>query len=173
MRVAVTGTPGTGKSTVCKILSRQGHTVVDLSELANERGLVEPPKKNGGPGLVDVKGVAKLGLPDDELVFVYSHFAHMAAVDIVIVLRCSPKVLRSRLRKRKWSENKIRENLEVEAIDLITAEAVEIHENVYEVDTTNDDAGQSARQIIEIVKGGVKGHEPGRIDWSKEILEWY
>ncbi len=173
MRVAVTGTPGTGKSTVCAILSRQGHTVVDLGQLASEKGLVEPSKKLGGPGLVDIKGVAKLKLPNDELVFVYSHFAHMAAVDIVVVLRCSPKVLRSRLKKRSWGEDKIRENLEAEAIDLITAEAIEIHEKVYEVDTTNDDAEESARQIIEIVKGGVKGHEPGRIDWSKEILEWY
>lgn len=173
MRVAVTGTPGTGKTSVCEELSRQGYRVVDLAALAEEQGLVEHPENGDGPGLVDVDRLKKVPLPEVELVFLCSHFSHLLDADVVIVLRCSPKALRSRLRKRGWDEAKIRNNIEAEAIDLITVEAVERCKRVYEVDTTSLEAKQAARQIIEIVDGAVEGHEAGRIDWSEEILTWY
>src|SRR6266568_1633806 len=40
MLVAVTGTPGTGKSSACDVLARRGYPVVDLDELARKEGLV-------------------------------------------------------------------------------------------------------------------------------------
>ena len=173
MRVAVSGTPGTGKTTACSALARQNYHVVDLSELAARNGLVEPPKEPGSSGLVDISRISQLELPAGDLVFFHSHFAHLLHADMVVVLRCSPKVLRSRLRARGWGEEKIRENLEAEAIDLITVEALENCKKVFEVDTTSIDIEETARQIIEIVRGAVAGHEPGRIDWSEEILSWY
>ena len=173
MRVAITGTPGTGKTTTCRELSRQGHVVVDLAALAKERGLVEPPSHRGAAAIVDVERLKKVRLPRGKLVFISSHFSHLLRADKVIVLRCSPKVLRGRLESRGWRESKIIENLEAEAIDLITVESIERHREVYEVDTTSSKSSETARQIIEIVRGAVKGHEPGHVDWSKEILSWY
>jgi len=173
MRVAITGTPGTGKNAVCEALSRKGHKVVDLNDFASKAGLVEFPDEPDSPAIVDVERLDELPLPPGDPVFIHAHFAHLLGADIVIVLRCSPTVLRSRLLKRGWNEKKIRENLEAEAIDLITVEAIEKHKNVYEVDTSSITAEEAAREILEIVKGSVEGHEPGRIDWSEEILSWY
>jgi adenylate kinase len=173
MRVAITGTPGTGKSTVCEVLSREGHKVVDLSDLAWKGGLIESPDEPGLPAIVDIERLDELPLPAGDPVFIYAHFAHLLGADTVVVLRCSPSVLRFRLLERGWNEKKIRENLEAEAIDLITVEAMEKNKNVYEVNTSSIGPEEAARQILEIVKGSVKGHEPGHVDWSEEILSWY
>ena len=52
MLVAVTGTPGTGKSSVCDILAQRGYHVVDLDAAAAEMGLTEA----GEDGAVVVEG---------------------------------------------------------------------------------------------------------------------
>ena len=173
MLIAITGTPGTGKSSVCKELKRLGFAVIDAARLATEKGLTTRPRRTGAPAEVDLDGLRKVPLPKGDLVFISSHFSHLLKVDGAIVLRCSPGILKARLEKRKWRHEKVMENVEAEAIDLITVEAVQSCKKVFEVDTTSMDAEETARQIIEIVKGSVKGHEPGRIDWSEEILSWY
>lgn len=173
MRVAITGTPGTGKSSVCRELSRLGFVVVDLARLAREKRLAKSQKKRGAPAIVDVERLRKVILPEGDPLFLVSHFSHLLDLDMTVVLRCSPAVLESRLRTRGWAKRKIRENLEAEAIDLITVEAMRRCDRVYEVDTTSTTAREASRQILEIVHGAVKGHEPGRIDWSEEILSWY
>ncbi|MDD1743925.1 MAG: adenylate kinase family protein [Methanomassiliicoccales archaeon] len=173
MIVAITGTPGTGKSTVCRELARRGFTVVDAARLASEKGLSVRSKRPGSPAVVDIDRLRRVRLPKADLVFVYSHFSHLLKSDITIVLRCSPAILKIRLQRRKWRKEKVMENVEAEAIDLITVEATQRRKKVFEVDTTSIDAGESARQILEIVKGSVKGHEPGHIDWSEEIMSWF
>ena len=49
-RLALTGTPGTGKSTVARILSERGYTVVSVESLAREHeclGEVDPADEIG------------------------------------------------------------------------------------------------------------------------------
>jgi adenylate kinase len=173
MIVAITGTPGTGKSSVSSELIRRGFTVVDAARLAHEKGLVARPKRKGAPAIVDIERLRQVPMPKVDLIFITSHFTHLLRSDIVIVLRCSPSVLKARLERRKWRKEKVRENVEAEAIDLITVEAMQRSKKVFEVNTTSVDAKEAARQILEIVKGSVKGHEPGLVDWSEEILSWY
>ena len=66
-------------------------------------------------------------LVQDKLVdnmIVEGHFAHlMDNMDHIIVLRCDPRELRKRMEKRNYSEIKIKENLEAEALGLIYSEA--------------------------------------------------
>lgn len=171
--VAITGTPGTGKSSVSRELARRGFTVVDAARLAFEKGFAVRPKRTGAPAIVDIARLRKVQLPKGDLVFISSHFSHLLKSDIAIVLRCSPSILKARLEGRKWRKEKVMENVEAEAIDLITVEAIQRCKKVFEVDTTSIDAKEASRQILEIVKGSVKGHEPGHIDWSEEILSWY
>ena len=149
------------------------HVIVDLVALARENGLVKKPSRRGETAVVDIERLRGVRLPRGRLVFTCSHFAHLLKADKVVVLRCSPNILRKRLESRGWLEGKIMENLEAEAIDLITMEAMRRHRLVYEVDTTSTVPKEAARQIIEIVRGAVKGHEPGHVDWSEEILSWF
>ena len=52
------------------------------------------------------------------------HFSHeFDNIDKIIVLRCDPKVLVKRLSERGYSKEKVRENLEAEAIGTIYSES--------------------------------------------------
>ena len=56
----------------------------------------------------------------------------------MIVLRVRPEILRLRLEKRDYSELKVRENLEAEAMGVCTAEAYDIYgENISEIDASD------------------------------------
>jgi adenylate kinase len=82
-------------------------------------------------------------------------------------------VLRHRLEERGWSPEKVRENVEAEAIDVIVQEAVGRLPFVFEVDTTEATPNETAESILAILQGKTKGHEPGSVDWSSEVLSWY
>ncbi len=93
-------------------------------------------------------------------------------VDLAVVLRCRPSVLRTRLEARGWPSTKVRENVEAEAIDLILQEAVARLPFVFEIDTTDATPEETAVAILAIVQGKTQGHEPGSVDWSSEVLSW-
>jgi len=122
--VAITGTPGTGKSTAAKLLDGRGYYVVYLDQLAEERKLITGVDQARGAREVDVERLDQGIQVPVKLGFLVSHYAHLMSVDIAIVLRCHPRILAKRLRFRGWSDAKVRENVEAEAIDVITQEAV-------------------------------------------------
>jgi adenylate kinase len=164
--VALSGTPGTGKTAVGDVLARRGYVVVDLDAEAAQLGLTEV---EDGTTLVDVEALAeKLHVPA-KIAFVRAHYAHRMFVNIVVVLRCHPKELWARLEGRGWPSAKIRENVEAEAIDVVLQEAVGRGPPVYEVDTTGKAVEDAAMEVLDILQGRVAGHEPGRNDWSEEV----
>lgn len=172
MRIAITGTPGTGKTSACRVLVNRGYVALDLNLEAERLGHLGPPDGDGVRE-VDTEGLARDLEPAAKVTFLYSHFAHLLPSNIVIVLRCHPKFLRQRLEARGWSPAKVRENVEAEAIDLITQEAVEGGAPVFEIDTTTFTPDQTATAILEILQGQTRGREPGAIDWTDEVLSWF
>jgi adenylate kinase len=94
----------------------------------------------------------------------------------VILLRCHPKKLKKRLLGKKWSAQKVIENVDAEALDVILCEAVEIHlpKNIFEIDTTNRTITEVALTVREIVNTHFEPTESytvGQIDWSEEIIK--
>lgn len=173
MLVAITGTPGTGKSTTCDVLASRGYVVIDLDEVARQEGLVLGRDEARGTDEVDVDAMrAQLRVPA-KIAFLKGHYSHLMDVNLVVVLRCRPSALRARLEARGWSSEKVRENVEAEAIDVITQEAVGRIPFVYEIDTTEFPPERASDAVLEILQGKTKGHEPGSIDWSDEVLSWY
>jgi len=165
--VAVTGTPGTGKSSVCDVLAGRGYHVVDLDAAAKELGLTESAED--GTTLVDVDALAaRLHVPT-KVAFLKGHYAHRIPANLIVVLRCHPEELWRRLRARSWPVEKVRENVEAEAIDVILQEAAAQGPPVYEVDTTAKAADAAAEEVLDILRGKVAGHEPGGHDWSEEV----
>ena len=72
--------------------------------------------------------------------------------DKVFVLRVHPDILRSRLEARGYSESKIHENLEAEAMGVCTAEAYDIYgENVQEIDVGELGIGE----IIDLLEDAI------------------
>jgi adenylate kinase len=173
MLVAVTGTPGTGKTSACDVLERRGYVVVDLDEVARKGGFIVGRDEARQTDEVDVDGLRGRLRILAKVAFLRSHYAHQMDVDLVVVLRCAPSTLRKRLESRGWPSAKVRENVEAEAIDVITQEAVARLPRVYEVDTTSLTPARTADRILGIVQGKTDGCEPGSVDWSDQVLSWY
>src|SRR2546427_2688721 len=173
MVVASTGTPGTGKSAACSVLSSRGYAVIDLDDLARREGLVVGRDPVRGTDEIDVDALRERIRVPAKIAFLKSHYSHLMDVNLALVLRCRPSVLRARLEARGWPVEKVRENVEAEAIDVILQEAVARLPFVFQIDTTSTQPTDTAEAILEILQGKTKGHEPGTVDWASEVLSWY
>ena len=92
--------------------------------------------------------------------------------DQIIVLRCRPDVRRERLAPRGYPEEKIRENLEAEALDVILIETTDAFasEQIYEIDTTSIGIESVVSQILSFVKDEIPASF-GLLDWSAYVLD--
>jgi adenylate kinase len=167
MRIALTGTPGTGKTSVAALLP---YRVIDINAIV-KGGLnlgIDPAR---GCLEADMEGIEmKLAEMDtDELTILEGHFSHYFA-DEAVVLRLAPSDLRKRLEARGYSKAKIQENLESEALDVILVEAVEFCKRVSEIDTT----GKSPREVSDLVVKAIRKEielEPGQVDWLEVFFD--
>ncbi|MFC5277736.1 adenylate kinase family protein [Halorubrum rubrum] len=164
-RVAVTGTPGTGKSTATDLLADE-YDVIHLNERIKGNDDLWTERDAERDTLVaDLDAVAEhLG---DWTGVLDSHLAHHFEVDRVVVLRCRPETVEERLRGRGEPAATAAENAESEALDVILSEAVAAHgaENVYEVDTTD----RKPEAVADAVRAAIEGRiEPsaGAVDFT-------
>jgi adenylate kinase len=162
LRVAVTGTPGTGKTTATTLLDEP---VVHLNDRIREAGLWSDRDADRDSLVADLDAVrAALG---DWSGVAESHLAHHLDADRVVVLRCRPAALEARLRERGADTAKATENAESEALDVILAEAVDRHglDGVYEIDTT-DRTPPDVAADIEAVVAGDRAPSAGDLDFT-------
>ncbi|QAU12050.1 adenylate kinase [Halorubrum sp. BOL3-1] len=152
-RVAVTGTPGTGKSTATTLLEGE-YDVIHLNDrIKSDDGLWTERDADRDTLVADLDAVREhLG---DWTGVLDSHLAHRFDIDRVVVLRCRPETIESRLEARGESAETAAENAESEALDVILSEAVAEHgpENVYEVDATDRDPDGVADAIRAAIEG--------------------
>jgi adenylate kinase len=166
MHIALTGTPGIGKTTVASLLP---YDVIDINTLVRE-GLslgVDPERGCLEANMNGLEGRLK-ELDTEGITILDGHFSHHFTAQ-AIVLRLHPKELKKRLETRGYDEKKINENLEAEAIDIILAEAVEICERVDEIDTTGKAPEEVARLILGVIKGEIS-FPPGQVNWLEDFL---
>jgi adenylate kinase len=157
MRIIVTGVPGTGKTTLAKALSER----LDIP-LVNIRDFVTE-KKIGQflEGEVEVEiPVLKKELMKS-LGVEYIIEGHLACeikvpIDFVFVLRLNPKVLAERLKNREYSEEKVKDNLECEAIDYCGVNAKERYgDKVWEIDGFAS-LSKQIQTVLDIIEGKKK-----------------
>lgn len=170
MLVALTGTPGTGKTALSAHLEDMGIRTCALDELARRCGALKSYDPERESWDVDVKALEE-SLPEERPLVLVGHLSHLLPVDLSIVLRCHPNVLKERLEARGWSPAKVKENVEAEALGVVTHEAME-GSRVFELDTTYTSSEELARAVSDIVSGRIEGRGAA-VDWSEVILEWY
>jgi len=180
MIVALSGTPGTGKTYVSALLQKEGYEVVSLNEIAIKKGFIEGIDKKRNSKILDIyrlnEYIRKKYAKEDP-VFIEGHAAHfLNSAEKVIILRCHPKKLKKRLEKKGWRKEKIKENVEAETLDVILCETAEHYpeKSIFEIDTSNKTIESVAESIIEIIKSNfepTKKYNIGKIDWSEEILK--
>ena len=164
---ALTGTPGTGKTSLKKHLNKK---IISLSEYYEQ---ASEGKTDNGEWIVDIEKLDNI-LEDSDCNFFEGNFSHkLDKIDKVIVLRCDPQILEKRLESRNYSKNKVRENLEAEAIGLIYSEAIEIIDktNVFQIDNSTRKPQETASIIEKYINDNIKVEE--EIDYSEKILDWY
>jgi adenylate kinase len=103
------------------------------------------------------------------------HVSHYIPSDVIIVLRVEPVALRKRLGKRReYSFDKVKENSDAEALDVILVESSESSDRVFEINTTDNtliSVVKSVVDIIESLKNGKLPEEylPGTINWIDQV----
>jgi adenylate kinase len=171
MRVAVTGTPGVGKTTAVERVEAD-LPVVHLNDAVRAAGLTAGRDDERDTLVIDESAVADWLDANAGEALVESHLAHRFPADRVIVLRCHPGDLARRLRERGESAAKAEENAESEALDLILAAAVERHgrDRVYEIDATDRDPDAVAREI-EAILAGEREPSAGAVDFTDWLAD--
>jgi adenylate kinase len=91
MIVAITGTPGTGKTSVSRKLSEiTGLGLISLNELAEKKKLHKGYDDERCCKIVDLKGIVReieRIRSSGENVLIEAHYAHEMPADLVMVLR--------------------------------------------------------------------------------------
>lgn len=168
MRVAVTGTPGTGKTTATELVETDLE-LVHLNEVVREEGLHSEVDEERDSVVADFDAIRE-HLADSDDVLVESHLSHHLDVDRVVILRCHPETIEARLLDRGETIESARENAESEALDVILSEAVTAHgrESVYEIETTDRSPAETAR-AIEAAIAGDREPSAGTVDYTEYL----
>ncbi|KAA0003390.1 MAG: NMP kinase [Thermoplasmata archaeon] len=172
MKIALTGTPGTGKTSVAELLRKKGYKVERFDEIGKD--YIIGYDKERGCNIVDVESIDNIFSKKKEkgILFIEGHLSHLLSVDIAIILRCNPYELEKRLKKKGWNKRKIMENVEAEALDIILCQACNIHgeESVFEIDTTGKKTEEVVMELEKMIKKGFKEKQK-RVDWSEWLME--
>ena len=174
MIIAVSGTPGVGKTTVAKLLAKKlGYDYVDLREFALKHGVGEMRGEELEVSIDELAYYVERELKGKDVVL-DGHLSHLMPVDQVIILRAHPKLIGERLKERGYSKGKIAENVEAELVDVCLLEAIDENENIIEVDTTNKSPEEVVEEILDFLNRGIK-RRVGIVDWTKvydEVLPY-
>lgn len=172
MKILITGTPGTGKSSVAKeICGRKGWALLSLKDIAEKHGCITG--KEGRERIVDVlklraATIRELKGKEDAAVEGHLGCEFPLSVDFVFILRTHPSELKKRMRRRKYPTIKIEENLMAEMLDYCSqVSAGHYKVPILEVDTTKRAAKETAKRIISFLEGRVKKLDS--VDWSTEL----
>jgi len=132
MLVAITGTPGTGKSTLAKLLKAKGCFVLDDKFFYKKlrKDLIIEYDEELQTYIIDIekwniliKKVKKYF--ENKILFIESHMSHLLDVDFVIVLERDIKELKEEYERRNYNKQKIKDNLEAEIFKVCYFESLE------------------------------------------------
>ena len=144
--IVITGTPGTGKTTISKAIAKAIHAdYLSLTRFVTAKGLYSGIDRERSSKIVDIERTRKSLrslISRGDMIIVDTHVADSIPRERtrkVIVLRCHPRVLESRLRKKGWSANKVRENVLAEMLDACYMIAISYYgaKKVYQLDTSS------------------------------------
>ena len=180
--IIVSGTSGTGKTTLAKQLAKKlNFHYLDVNKIIKKYKISEGYDKKRKTKIIDVKklnktlikeikkyksSIKKLTIQKNSMInsnkkiknnnnklikikknikeikngiIIDSHLSHYFPskyVDLCIVTKCNLKELENRLKNKKYSKDKVRENLDAEIFDICLNEAKENKHKIITIDTT-------------------------------------
>lgn len=155
MILALTGTPGTGKTSVADALGEKtGWRVIHLNQLAQEKDLYSGYDEERECKVVDMKALEKEVKKQSKLhnLIIEAHYSHSLPCDVVIALRTSPEELRERMKEKGWKKEKVEENILSEIMEVCNIESLEEGKKTIEMDTTGKEPEEVVEGIIKQLK---------------------
>jgi adenylate kinase len=159
----VTGTPGTGKTTIAELLVKKYRLrYITVSNIIKDHKLSTGYDKNRNCMIVDEKKLVLILIDKIRYyrslkkskyrgIVIDSHLSQYLPnkfVDVCIVTKCSLTELKTRLEKRGYNPEKIRENLDAEIFDTCRVEAYERGHNLITLNT--DDQNSVAKGLKDL-----------------------
>lgn len=170
----ITGTPGTGKHTVARILARKLELeLIDINKVSINEGMT---KKNGQVLEVDVLKLKKTldkKMPKNALLV--GHLAPYVVsknkIEIAVVLRRNPYNLERVYKKRGYDKKKLLENLGSEIIGITYYDMIKNvgHKKTFQFDTTNKSVSSTVKKIESLFAKGKSKED--NVDWLKIVSE--
>lgn len=183
--IVLSGVPGVGKSTIAKKLAKKLNAdVVHLSKLVINNKLYVSYDKTRETYVIDEE---KVSTKIKELIVecrkkyivIEGHYGELVPkeyIDFFFVLRLNPLILYERLKKRKWPERKVKENVAAEILAVPTINAISVlgEDKVCEINVTGKEIDNVVNEIFNYIKEGVCPIKQF-IDWTVllkyELLE--
>ena len=178
LTIALTGTPGTGKTLISKKLEEEGYHVLHLTEFIKEQQIPSEKDEERNCDVIDMDALEdavfeyqqqarrrynnhffenKLTFDDFHknsvdlpVLLIESHMAHYLS-DLSVVFRTHPNTLKIRLDERGYSEKKVMENVLAESIDVVLCDCYDYCRRVYEIDTTAITVAETTACLKELI----------------------
>jgi adenylate kinase len=166
MSIVITGNPGVGKHTITKEISKHlGLPINDINSIARDAGLFEKNEDTNDVDISKLEKIIKEKISSPSLIV--GHLAPYVLssdqIKKVIVLRRNPYDLITVYKKRKYTDEKIRENTGSEILGIIAHDAIsQFGSLVFQVDVTEKSIVEVTEKILRIINEGGTSEE---VDW--------
>jgi len=174
MRIVITGTPGTGKTTVAAQMAKMlGLKLILIKDIVEKDKIYTVENEEKIVDLEALAGLLKKMLKDEKNFVLEDHLACEIKIptDYIFVLRTHPVELKKRLSARRYKPEKLKENLLCEMLDYCVQRVMKIYgRRPIEIDTTKEKARSTTLKIIKIIKN--KKKKGDKVDYSKELLRY-
>ena len=183
--IIISGTPGTGKTTVSKRISEiLGAAIISLNEITVSKKFILEYDKNRETYVVDferlwpyiLNQIEELNKINTTLLIIEGHFSDFVPdelIDMAVILRCDPDILYKRLELRGYKPTKILENIQAEILGNCVNYMIQkkIRTPILEIDTSYLNVDDLAQLIIELISNrkNLEDYIIGKIDWLEKL----